>query len=95
MTEGAPEPEDWISMHEVVQTLGIGVFRYNQLVGQGQLKAAKNAQGQPGVTRSSVEALLESGQLPGARHGNPLSLRGLKRAGKKIAEVTIEGLFGA
>ena len=78
---------------EAIQTLGIGSLRYNQLVGQGQLTAAKSQTGRPGVTRSSVEALLESGQLPGARHGNPLSLNGLKRAGKKIAEVTIDGLF--
>ena len=94
MTEGAAQPEDWISTQEVIQTLGIGPLKYNQLIGQGQLKAAKNAEGKAGVTRSSVEALLESGQLPGARHGNPLSLKGLKRAGKKIAEVTIEGLLG-
>ena len=83
-----------MSTHEVIQTLGIGPVKYSQLIGHGQLKAAKNSQGVAGITRTSVEALLESGQLPGARHGNPLSLKGLKRAGKKIAEVTIEGLLG-
>lgn len=83
-----------MSTADAYKALGIGPLHFNQLISQGQLKGARNSTGKGGVTLTSVQALIDSGLYPQPRGGNPFTVRGLKRAGKKIARATIEGLFG-
>jgi len=92
--EGAADFVDWMTPLDATRTLGINGMQYSQLLGHGQLQKATNTQGKHGVSRTSVQALLDSGQCPHGGRGNPLSVRGLKRAGKKIVELTVEGLLG-
>lgn len=50
---------EWVSQFDAARELGVNVFRIGALIANGHLEPAENAEGEAGVTRTSLFEELE------------------------------------